>query len=118
MKHVRSTIELTRAVQIDGQSHSRTPQTQLLLDERTKLLIEAAKFYPGASEREVARQLCAALSRYRGGRWQRDRSEATCPVQHQGKLVALLWMILKTADRLVSKTTIRRALASREPADR
>jgi hypothetical protein len=36
----------------DGRGH-RTPQTLLLLDERDKLLIEAARFYPGASDGEV-----------------------------------------------------------------
>ena len=95
----------------DGRGH-RTPATLLVLDERDALLIEAAKFYPGASDREIARQLRTALSTYRNGRWRRDRSEATCPVQHRGKLTATLWAILKTKDALVSDRTIRRALAT------
>lgn len=31
----------------DGRGH-RSPQTLLLIDERNKLLVEAARFYPGA----------------------------------------------------------------------
>ena len=71
--------------------HGRTPAVQLLLDERAKLLIAAAQFYPGASDREVARRLRMALTVYRDGRWRRDRAELTCPVQHRG-LTALLWI--------------------------
>ena len=76
----------------------RTPATMLLIDERDKLLIEAAKFFPGCSDREIARRLHAALSRYRGGRWRRDRAEALCPVQHRGKLVQTMWCLLKVSD--------------------
>jgi hypothetical protein len=97
------------ATPLDGRGH-RSPQTQLLIDERDALLIEARKFYPGCSDRETARRLRIALSIYRGGRWRRDRSEATCPVQHRGKLTAVLWMILKTSDRVPGNGTIRRAL--------
>ena len=89
----------------------RTPQTLLLIDERDALLREAARFFPGLSHREVARRLRSALSIYRNGRWQRDCSEATCPIQHRDKLTAILWGILKTRDALVSDRTIRRALA-------
>lgn len=88
---------------------------RLVLDERGKLLVEAARFYPGLSNREAARQLHTALSRYRDGRWRRDCSEALCPPQHRGKLIATLWMILKTRDVLVAERTIRRALATRGP---
>ena len=42
------------------------------------LLREAAPFYAGASDREVARQLRAALAKYCDGRWRRDRSEKPC----------------------------------------
>ena len=70
---------------VDGRG-KRSPQTQLLTDERNAYLIEAARHFPGLSQREQARQLRHALSRYRDGRWRRDRSEATCPVQHRDKL--------------------------------
>jgi hypothetical protein len=72
----------------------------LLISERDRLIIEAARFYPGSCDREIARRLCFALSTYRKGRWRRDRIEATCPMQHRGKLVQSLWMILKTLDAI------------------
>jgi hypothetical protein len=96
MKPLRPT-DLTHAEPVDGRGRG-TPATRLLIDERDALLIEAAKFYPGASDREIARQIRIAVSRYRDGRWRRDSSEATCPVQHRGKLTAVLWAILKVRD--------------------
>ena len=91
-----------------GRGH-RSPQTLQMICERDTLLREAAKYFPGASDREAARQLRIALSRYRDGRWRRDRSEATCPVQNQGKLTALLYPLLRTRDHVPSVMTIRRA---------
>jgi hypothetical protein len=90
----------------------RTPQTRLLIEERNRLLVEAAQFFPDASDRETARRLHVALSRYKNGTWRRDRSEALCPVQHRGKLTRTLWMILKVRDHVPSEMTIRRALFS------
>ena len=86
------------------------------LDERDNLLREAAKFYPGLSQREAARLIRIALLRYRDGRWRRDRSEATYPVQRQGKLTALLYALLRRRDAVPSAMTIRRAIAFRDPA--
>jgi hypothetical protein len=95
---------------VSGPGH-RTRQTELRISERDKLIRAAARFYPvDAYDREVARQLRVALLRYRNGRWQRDRIEATCPVQHRGKLMQVMWMILKTRDHVPSEMTIRRAL--------
>lgn len=88
----------------------RTPATLLLLDERDRYLREAAQFFPDCRDREVARRLRNALSVYRNGRWQRDGIEQTCPAQHRGKLVQVMWMILKVRDRVPSEMTIRRAL--------
>jgi hypothetical protein len=100
-----------------GRSHGRTPAVLLVISERNHLIRAAAKFYPGARDREIARRLHSALSTYRDGRWRRDRTEATCPPQHKGKLMQVLWMILKTRDHVPSEMTIRRALASsRDPA--
>jgi hypothetical protein len=82
----------------------------LLLDERDRYLVEAARCYPGCSDREIARRLHVALSRYRDGRWRRDQSELTCPSQHAGKLTAVLWMLLRVRDHVPSEVTIRRAL--------
>jgi hypothetical protein len=98
------------ATPLDGRGH-RSPQTQLLIDERDALLIEARKFYPGCSDRETARRLHAALSTYRNGRWRRDRSEATCPMQHKGKLMQVLWCLLKTRDAIPGERLIRAVLA-------
>lgn len=97
-----------------GRGH-RSPQTLLLIDQRNALLIEAAGFYPGASDREAARLIRVSLLRYRDGRWRRDRSEATCPVQHQGKLMALLHALLRSRDHVPSVMTVRRAIAFRDP---
>jgi hypothetical protein len=55
MMHVRHPL-------VPDRSHGRTPQTQLLIDERNKLLVEASRYYPDCSDREVARRLHTALS--------------------------------------------------------
>jgi hypothetical protein len=49
------------------------------------------------------------LSRFRAGRWQRDRVEATCPPRHRGRIEAMLWTILKVRDVVPSEAAIRRA---------
>jgi hypothetical protein len=91
----------------------RTPQTMLLINERDRYLREAAKFFPGCTDREIARRLRKALSIYRGGRWQRDRAAevTTCPMQHRGKLLEKLWMILKVHDHVPSERTVTSALS-------
>jgi hypothetical protein len=81
----------------------------LLLDERGRLIIEAAKFFPGASDREIARRLRSELSKYSNGRFRRDRSD-TCPIQHRGKLTEVLYLLLRVHDHVPSEMTIRRAL--------
>jgi hypothetical protein len=96
---------------VDGRGR-RTPQTLLLLDERDQFLRAAAAYFPGLSHREIARRLHVALSRYRDGRWRRDRVENLCPPQHAGKLTAVLWMILRVKDYVPSEATIRRAIYS------
>jgi hypothetical protein len=93
-----------------GPGH-RTRQTELLISERDNLLVEAARFYPGLSNREVAKRLQDALLVYRNGRWRRDQNEQTCPPQHRGKLLQVMWMILKTIDAIPGDRTIRGALA-------
>jgi hypothetical protein len=95
---------------VDGRGH-RSPNTLLLLDERDRYLRTAARFYPGCSDREIARLLRAVLVTFRNGRWRRDRVETTCPLQHRGKLQQVLWLILKTRDAIPSERTIRRALS-------
>ena len=87
--------------------------TMLLLDERDSTLREAARFFPGLSDREIARRLREALSIYRDGRWRRDRlsEEQTCPLQYRGQLREKLWLILRNSDFSPSERTIRRAPA-------
>jgi hypothetical protein len=105
------TIELTHAVPVDGPSHGRTRAVELLISERNALIRDAARFFPGCRDREIARRLRDRLSTYRNGRWLRDRIEATCPAQHRGKLLQVLWLILRTIDAVPSDRTIRAALA-------
>jgi hypothetical protein len=93
-----------------GRGH-RTPRLLLQLDERDRYLREAARHFSGLSQRETARLLRSRLSVYRDGRWRRDRSELTCPVQHRGKLTAVLWSLLKTRDSLPSERLIRFVLS-------
>jgi hypothetical protein len=97
-----------------GAVGQRSPQTLLLIDERDALLVEAARFFPACSDREIARRLRIALQRYRDGRWQRDRADLTCPVQHSGKLAGVCWKLLKTRDAVPSERTIRAALSQAE----
>ena len=89
----------------------RTPSTLLMIDERDALLVEAARFFPGCSDREIARRLRTSLVTYQNGRWRRDRVEALCPPQHTGKLTAVMWAILKTKDYVVSERLLRTVLA-------
>jgi hypothetical protein len=110
MKQVR-TIELTHAAPIGGRSHGRTPAVQLRINERDALIRAAARFYPGASDREIARRLHTELSTYRSGRFRRDRVDLTCPMQHRSKLTEVLWMILKVHDHVPCDRAIRTALA-------
>jgi hypothetical protein len=97
------------AAPLDGRGH-RTRQTLLLISERNKLLAEAARFFPGAFDREIARQLRTALLRYQTGAWRRTRVETTCPTRHLGRLDALLWQLLRIRDATLSERTIRAVL--------
>jgi hypothetical protein len=104
--------EMASAAPVDGRGHGRTPRVQLMLDERDRYLREAAKFFPGCSNHEVAAQLHTKLSNYRGGRFRRERVDLTCPVEHKGKLVQTLWCLLKSYDAVPAARTIRRVLAA------
>jgi hypothetical protein len=94
----------------DGRGR-RTPRVRLALDERNALLIEAAQFFPGCSDREVARLIRTALLRFQLGSWRRDRSEALCPPRHAGRLDAVLWCLLKIRDAIPSERLIRLVLS-------
>lgn len=94
-----------------GAPGHRSPQTLAALAERAALLRKAAdRFFPGASQREAARRLREAMSRYREGRWRRERTEPQCPVRHDEKVTALFWQLLRLHDAVPSISTIRRAL--------
>jgi hypothetical protein len=98
------------AAPVDGRGR-RSNHTLLLIKARDALLAEGARFFPASSDRETARQLRVALLRYRNGRWRRDCTEATCPVQHAGTYRSLLWLILKLHDYVPCDKTVRTALA-------
>jgi hypothetical protein len=101
-------------VKTDGRGR-RTPRTLLAIDERDRYLIEAARHFPGASDREVARRLRTALLRYREGRWRRSRADLNCP-HDAGTITAVLWMLLKVRDAIPSERLIRLVLAQiRQP---
>jgi hypothetical protein len=87
----------------------RSPATALMLDERNALLAKAARFYPGMSQREIARRLRSRLVIYRNGRWRRSCAELKAPHPAE-KIDAVLWMILRVKDYVPSEMTIRRAL--------
>jgi hypothetical protein len=112
MTAVVRSADLTSAAPVNGRSHGRTLATLLVIQQRDALLVEAAKFFPDASDLEIARRLRSALTIYRAGRWQhRDRAEATCPPQHRGKLTQTMWLILKVHDHVPCIRTVTAALA-------
>jgi hypothetical protein len=94
----------------DNRGH-RSPRFLLQLDERDRCLIEAARHFPSASDREIARRLRIALLRYREGAWRRTRAEIWCLPRHAGRLDGVLWCLLKVADRVPSERLIRAVLA-------
>jgi hypothetical protein len=103
--------DLTNAAPVDGRNHGRTPAVRLVLDERNNLLAEITRrFYGGLSHRETAHRLRSRLLIYRNGPWRRTCSELTCPAAHRGRLDEMLWLLLRTSDRVPSIATIRRVL--------
>ncbi|MCK1341958.1 hypothetical protein IVB38_39835 [Bradyrhizobium sp. 38] len=70
---------------IDDPNHGRTPAVLLMLAERNDLIRAAARFFPAASARDIARRLRSALLHYQTGSWRRDRDESTCPMLRRGK---------------------------------
>ena len=108
MKPLRPSI-FDDAVPLDGRGR-RTPRLLRQLNERDALIRQAARFYPGVSDREAARQIRTKLLRYQQGAWRRERAEALCPPRHADKLTALLWRLLKVRDAVPSERTIRMVL--------
>jgi hypothetical protein len=89
----------------------RYDHTLLLIRARDILLMEAARYFPAASDRESARQLLDALKIYSNGRWQRDSVREACPPQYAGTYRLLFWAILKLHDHLPCDRVIRAAVA-------
>ena len=83
----------------------------LALDERDALLVEARRFFPAASDREVAHRIRIAMLRYQTTGWQCEQTEARCPPRLAGRLDALSWAILKINDFVPSERLIRAVLA-------
>ncbi len=82
MKPLRPTA-FVDAEPVDGRGR-RSKHTMSLIRARGTLLRMAAMYFPASSDRERAHRLRAALSRYHGGRWRRDRTLAACPAQSAG----------------------------------
>ncbi|KRQ01847.1 hypothetical protein AOQ72_10550 [Bradyrhizobium yuanmingense] len=102
--------ELTHAVPLDGRGR-RTNRTLLSIRARGTLLRMAAAYFPASSERETARRLHAALSRFHGGRWRRDRTLAVCPPQYLGSVQQIFFAIFTMHDHVPSDRVVRQALA-------
>jgi hypothetical protein len=94
----------------------RLPRTMLLISERNAPLLAASRFYPVSLLARSPGNYVLALSRYRDGRWRRDRSELTCPMQHRGKLTEVLNLLLRVRDAIPSQRTIRAVLRDSSPA--
>lgn len=92
----------------DGRGH-RSPGTVVTLAVRDHLLRKAATFFPG-SDREAARQIRIALTRYCNGRWRRSRADVAC-VHDAKRIEATLWLILRVRDHVPSERLIRLVLA-------
>jgi hypothetical protein len=87
-------------------------RTQDQIAARNDLLRQTARtFWPDAIVTEQARQLCGALKRYRGGRWERERSAVACP-HPRGTLAAHLWRLLHHRDRAIGERQMQRILTS------
>jgi hypothetical protein len=107
MKPLRA-FDLMDAEPLDRRGH-RLPSTLDAIASRNALLIEASGFFSG-SDREIARQLRHRLMTYSQGRWRRSRADPANP-HAPDTIAAMLWAILKVADRVPSVRSIRRTLA-------
>jgi hypothetical protein len=108
MRQLR-TIDLAHAVPFGGRGR-RTPATLLVLDERDRYLIEAARAHFSGLSHQTARSLRSRLLVYRQGRWRRSCSEVWNPHPAE-RIEAVLWMLLRVRDAIPSERTIRAVLA-------
>jgi hypothetical protein len=95
----------------DRRGH-RTAETLLRIDERDKLLAEAALRLPQQSALAAAHKLHEILSRYRAGAWRRECAAESVPPRRIGQVEEFCWKILRLRDYRPSTRTIRRALAA------
>lgn len=91
----------------------RTARTMAALDERDRLLREAARdFLPDLVEAHQARELHRRWTLYEASGWRRgERSLPTVPAHRVGTLEGRLWAVLRLRDNVLSERTIRRTLA-------
>lgn len=103
---------------VAGPSHAergrgkRLPETLASIELRNELLREARRrFFPYCPEREAAREIASALSRFQSSAWIRERCLEVCPERHRGRLGELLWTLLHVRDHVPSFATIRNAIS-------
>lgn len=94
-------------------SQGRTPQFMAALDERDRLLREAARdFLPDLLEAHQARELHRRWTLYEASGWRRgERSLPVAPAHGVGTLEGRLWAVLRLRDNVLGERTIRRTLA-------
>jgi hypothetical protein len=103
--------DLSTAAPMRGPGH-RLPSTLAALDLRDALLCEAAaRFYPGASAREIAKRLHDGLDLFHCTAWPRERTAEVCPPRHDGRITAFYWRILHAIDHVPSGELIRKIVA-------
>ena len=91
----------------------RSWETRAALDQRDRLLRDAAKrFLGGLSVAAQADRLHKELSRYCASAWQRERTYERCPDRHRGSMHECLWLLLKLHDRVLSARSLRLILAT------
>lgn len=91
----------------------RSTATRAALDQRDRLLREAAtRFHGGLPKAAQAQRLHTQLMRYRASAWERERCAESCPGRHLGTIYEFLWRVLKLADRGLSARTLRLILAT------
>jgi hypothetical protein len=90
---------------------ARSPATIAALAARDEALCTAAATFHLAPT-----ELAAALARYAGTAWPRERDQARCPPRHHGKIEAHLWAALRAVPRAIGEKQIARILDGHELA--
>ena len=76
--------------------------------ERNRLVVECLQRFYGdrPSIRDAAKDMAAALNRYRATSWSRDRAAAECPMRISTAPHGAFWSILKQVERSLSHDRI------------